>query len=404
MLKNRLIYSFMILLSLISLAFTGSRGSFVLLVALLLIALVSLALLFVSWLGIQCSQELSEGMIMKSEYTNYSAKIWCRYFSYCIVQAGFILPSQALVFGAAPEDGKADTDFFLKSLEEFELYAGDKVSFSCEVKSFFRCVSPIGLEYVEMYDFLKIWKLRKKIKDSAILIVCPNVVPFSDELFSYAPSEEAGISRKASFEDYSSVTDVRKYEFADSMKRVHWKLSAKKNELLVKNFDHANTMVTAIILDNRQSPDFLENPAAVEDSLVETAVSIIKYNLDDSYPVMFDFMDGAVPSRVYESGGAGFDRLYFAASSVRIDALEVESLFNEYYNPNFLISALYVMTTNPDKKVSAFLKAMAINGLDVNVIHFFEKNHQQKAKDFDETGVNYYGVSLENRESSGNSA
>lgn len=397
MIKNRLIYAFMIVLSLISLIVTGSHGSFILLMSLGFIALASFFFLFLSWLGTGCAQELSEGMIMKGEGTSYSAKIHCRFFSYAIVRANFIMPGEALEFVGSSKNSPSDSDFLRKVTEEFELYGRETISFDCDIKSFYRCVSPIGIEFVEMYDFLKIFKLRKKIKDSAILIVCPDVVPFSDELFSISPSEEAGVSRKASFEDYSSVTDVRKYEYSDSMKRVHWKLSAKKDELMVKNYDHANTMVTAVILDNRESLGFLEKPAAVEDALIETAVSICKYNLDDNYPVMLDFMDGNTPARVYESNSAGFDRLFFAASSVRIDANMVEALFDEYYNPNFLISALYVMTTNPDKKVAEFLKTMAVNGLDVSVIHFFEKDAEQKSKDFDETGVNYYGVSLEQR-------
>jgi len=383
----------MIMLSIISLAISGSRGSFIMLVALLLIAAVSFGLLFLSWLGLKCNQELSEHMIMKGESASYSAKIKCRFFSYAIVQAGFIIPSKALEFGSG-EGGVSDSDFLRKASEEFELYGKEEVDFGCNIKSFYRGVCPVGVEYVDMYDFLRIFKLRKKIKNSAILIVCPNVVPFSDEMFSIAPSEEAGVSRKASFEDYSSVTDVRKYIYSDSMKRVHWKLSAKKNELLVKNYDHTNTMVTAIIIDNRISLESIVNPAKVEDSLIETAVSICKYNLDDNYPVMLDYMDEDKAERIYEGSGAGFDRLFFAASGIPINALEVESLFDEYYNPNFLISALYVMTTNPDNKVQEFLKAMAINGLDVNIIHFFEKDKDQKSQVFDETGVNYYGVSL----------
>ena len=401
MTKNRLIYIFMIILSIISLAISGSRGSFIMLVALGLIAAVSFAFLFLSWLGLICGQELSENMIMKGEGTSYSAKIKCRFFSYAIVQAGFIIPSKALEFGTGPVGGQKNADFLQKASEEFELYGREEVVFECDIKSFYRGVCPLGIEYVDMYDFLRIFKLRKKIKNSAILIVCPNVVPFSDELFSIAPSEEAGVSRKASFEDFSSVTDVRKYIYSDSMKRVHWKLSAKKNELMVKNYDHTNTMVTAIIVDNRTTPGTVENPAKVEDSLIETAVSICKYNLDDNYPVMLDYMDDDKAARIYEASGAGFDRMFFAAASIPVNAIEVEPLFDEYYNPNFLISALYVMTANPDEKVREFLKAMAINGLDVNIIHFFEKDEEQKSKDFDESGVNYYGVSLEsiNKES-----
>ena len=372
----------MILLSIISLAISGSHGSFVMLMFLLLIAAASFVLLFVSRLGLECFQELSNGLIMKGDTTTYKAGIYCRLPSFAFIRVAAVAPPKSLVFSNELE----------KMGNEFELLGKTRVEFGYDISSKYRCVSHVGIEYVEMYDFLKIFKLRKYIKDNPILIVCPDVVPFSNELFSISPSQEAGVSRKVSFEDYSSITDVRKYEYSDSMKRIHWKLSAKKSELLVKKYDHTNTMVSAIIVDNRTTAIEAKNSDALEDKLIETAVSISKFNLDDNYPVMLDFMDDDTPARVYEAGSAGFDKLFFAAASVRIDSEHVEPLFDEYYNPNFLISALYVMTTNPDEKINTFLKNMSTSGLDVNVIHFFEGEKDEKSKSYEESGVNYYGV------------
>jgi len=372
----------MILLSIISLAISGSHGSFIMLLFLLLIAGVSFVMLILSRLGLECNQELSNGLIMKGDSTRYQALIYCKLPAFAFVKATSKAPSKALTMSS--ELALLD--------KEFELLGKAQVHFEYGIHATYRCVSEVGIESVEMYDFLKIFKLRKQIKDNPILIVCPDVVPFSDELFSISPSQEAGTSRKASFEDYSSITDVRKYEYSDSMKRVHWKLSAKKNELMVKNYDHTNTMVTAIIVDNRKTADTIKAPEILEDKLIETAVSICKFNLDDNYPVMIDFMDNKAPSRAYEAGSAGFDKLFFAAASIRIDEDYVEPLFDEYYNPNFLISTLYVMTTNPDQKVNTFLKNMSTTGLDANLIHFYEDDKAEKSKEFEESGVSYFGI------------
>ena len=372
----------MILISLISLAISGSHGSFIMLMFLLLIAGASFLTLLLSRFGLECSQELSNGLIMKGDSTKYQAGIYCKLPAFAFIKAKSIAPSKALEISSKQE--------FLN--KEFELLGKSRVSFEYDIHANYRCVSEVGIESVEMYDFLKIFKLRKKIEDNPILIVCPDVVPFSDELFSISPSQEAGTSRRASFEDYSSITDVRKYEYSDSMKRVHWKLSAKKSELMVKNYDHTNTMVTAIIVDNRKTADTIKTPEILEDKLIETAVSICKFNLDDNYPVMLDFMDSKVPARAYEAGSAGFDKLFFAAASIRINEDHVEPLFDEYYNPNFLISALYIMTTNPDQKINTFLKNMSTTGFDVNLIHFYEDDKAEKSKEFEESGVGYFGV------------
>ena len=372
----------MILISIISLAISGSHGSFIMLMFLLIVAGVSFLLLLLSRIGLECSQELSNGLIMKGDTTKYHAGIYCKLPAFAFIKAKSIVPPKALEISSEQEAMDV----------EFELLGKVQVKFDYDIHAKYRCVSEVGIESFEMYDFLKIFKLRKKNEENPILIVCPDIVPFSDELFSISPSQEAGTSRRASFEDYSSITDVRKYEYSDSMKRVHWKLSAKKNELMVKNYDHTNTMVTAIIVDNRTTSDTIKTPEILEDKLIETAVSICKFNLDDNYPVILDFIDDVSPARAYEAGSAGFDKLFFAASSIRIDAEHVEPLFDEYYNPNFLISALYIMTTNPDQKINTFLKNMSTTGFDVNLIHFYENEKMEKSKEFDESGVGYFGV------------
>jgi len=372
----------MILVSLISLAISGSHGSFVMVVFLVMVAGASFGLLLLARRMLSCEQRLVDGLILKGDRTRYEAEIYCRVPAFAFIKAAAMKPSRALSFG---EDAKAME-------REFELFGRSRVRFGYDIFATYRCVNAVGIEYIEMYDFLKIFKVRKYVEDNPILVVCPDVVPFSSELFSIAPSQEAGTSRKASFEDYSSVTDVRKYEYSDQMKRVHWKLSAKKSELMVKNYDHTNTMVTAIILDNRAIGSHVRNPELLEDSLLETTISIAKFNLDDSYPVMLDYMEDGAPMRAYEPSSAGFDRMFFSAASIRMDAELVEPLFDEYYNPNFMISALYVMSANPCQSVSKFLKHMSTTGLDVNVIHFFEDEKDELSKVYDESGVGYYGV------------
>ena len=394
MLQNRILYIVMILLSIITLAISGSHGSFVMLMTLIILPIVSFAFLLVVRRNLRCSQELSSSFIMKGESATYTATIWCEYSHLAFAFAGVAFSPLPKSLVISNERSTLDSPLLKKTAAAFELFGKNRTIFSREIKGCYRTVCAVGTDCIELYDFLRIFKIRKTMTNNPMLIVCPDIVPFSDELFASAPSQESGISRRASVEDYSAVTDTRKYEYSDSMKRIHWKLSAKKNELLIKNYDHTNTMVAAIIIDNRKTSDDIISPEALEDKLIETAVSISKFNLDGNYPVILDFMELSSPARAYESGSAGFDRLFLAASSIRMDEEDIEPLFSEYYNPNFLISALYLMTSNPDGKVQTFLENMAGTGLDTNLVHFYEKDTAAKVKVYEGNSVNYYGVKV----------
>ena len=47
-------------------------------------------------------------------------------------------------------------------------------------------------------------------------------------------SDSQNISR-AGFEDMTSIAGIRKYAIGDVFKKIHWKLTAKMDELMVRN-------------------------------------------------------------------------------------------------------------------------------------------------------------------------
>ena len=385
MTRNRLLYSFMIGVSFISLGISGNRGSYIMFLSLLILAGLSAVLAFVASIGLQVVQSLSSEMIMKSDFAAYGATIASRYFSVATLHINFKkLP--------------VNVDFEPES-NTYELFGKAQVKLSAGVSSKYRGVYEIGIESVEIRDFLKIFRFVKIVNNAPYITICPNIVDFSDDLFLVSPSEQIGVSRKKSSEDYSSISDIRPFEHSDSMKKIHWKLSAKKNELMVKNYDITNNTATAIIVDNRFTPDMVPDKTALEDMLIEMAVSIVKYHLSSNQSVMLDFMERA-PAKFHENTVSGFDRLYFACSSIVMDADSIEDVLADYYNPNFALSAIYVLTIDPDRSVDAFVKTTALSGHNVNLIHFFEKEGGNRLSKYESTGVNYYGACLESRQTS----
>ena len=385
MIKNRLVYGFMIVMSLISLGISGNRGSYIMLMALIILAVISAALAFVASLELDTEQSLSHDIVMKNEPVQYRAGIQSRYFSVATLHINYKKLPESVSF--EPEG------------YSFELFGKAKVALSAEVISKYRGVYEIGIDSVEIRDFLKLFRFKKDVYNTAHVTICPNIVTFRDELFLVAPSELTGTSHNMSTEDYSTVSDIRPFNHSDSMKKIHWKLSAKKNELMVKSYDITNNTASVIIVDNRLTPDMVPEKDALEDMLIEMSVSIVKHNLSQNQSVILNYMENT-PAKLQGSTTSGFDKMYFACASIVMDAESIDDILDEYYNPNFALSAIYVLTIDPDRSIDTFVKTAALSGHNVNLIHFFEKEGGNRLSKYESTGVNYYGTCLESRQTS----
>lgn len=90
-----------------------------------------------------------------------------------------------------------------------------------------------------IFDPLQLFRFRIKSDEDSRILVMP-VLNEPDYYALYNPLEDVSdateYSKKKKGEDSSEIFDVRNYIQGDALNRVHWKLSAKEEELLVKEF------------------------------------------------------------------------------------------------------------------------------------------------------------------------
>ena len=97
-------------------------------------------------------------------------------------------------------------------------------------------VFSVGLHSCTVEDLLGL--VRKKIpfqKTSFELLVLPRT--FDIEPLKLAPGDPGSELMARATEDLSAPSDVRNYQPGDAMKKIHWKLSLRKRELMVRKFD-----------------------------------------------------------------------------------------------------------------------------------------------------------------------
>jgi uncharacterized protein (DUF58 family) len=118
------------------------------------------------------------------------------------------------------------------------------------------------------------------------LIVYPKIVPLEKMGIPSAHLFGEVRTKKRIYEDPVITLGVREYQSGDSLKRIHWKSSARTGQLQTKIFEPTTTMDMGIFLDVRttQPPYYGTIPYLTELSIVATA-SICYFAMLEGYRV-----------------------------------------------------------------------------------------------------------------------
>jgi len=190
----------------------------------------------------------------------------------------------------------------------------------------------VDIKDIVLYDFLGLFKFRQGHDNAVVLTVRPKVSDVSHLTLVPAASGTEDFRDFSFQEDYSIISDLRKYQPTDGYKRIHWKVSAKKNELVSKNFQSARRDTAAVIVDS--SKVFgdslmllsLEEALKVEDAIMEACVSAIAQCVKRQKFCTLYYLGGNTSTFGYTSD---FQYLYDAACAIQFDTYE-PAAFEEY--------------------------------------------------------------------------
>ena len=97
----------------------------------------------------------------------------------------------------------------------------------------------------DVFGFFK----KEHVPDNSTgeLLVLP--VPFEVEPLTFAPGDMGVETMKRAMEDPSSPSDFRAYQNGDPLKRIHWKMSARKREIMIRQFEEPALPDALVLMD-----------------------------------------------------------------------------------------------------------------------------------------------------------
>lgn len=256
-------------------------------------------------------------------------------------------------------------------------------------------VFSVGLHAVVVEDLLRLVRKRVALDQTSYeLVVLPQT--FDVQPLKLAPGDPGSEIMARATEDLNAPSDTRNYQPGDAMKKIHWKLSLRKGELMVRKFDEPILQDVLVLMDCSRPPSWghPQAEADIRDALLETAASVItsQFATDHSFrlpllgsypvdveksmglPIALDYL-----ARVDFSETDRFERVLSMESSrlrkvgcvvvvsARLNVAMVDIMIRMHRTgPNIL---LYLVTFAPeDENVLPLISRLKQSGLEVSYV------------------------------------
>ena len=178
----------------------------------------------------------------------------------------------------------------------------------------------VGLKACVVEDLLGLVRKRVPMDRGAFeLIVIPKT--FDADPLVLAPGDPGSELMARATEDLNAPSDIRSYQPGDAMKKIHWKLSLRKGELMVRKFDEPILQDVLILMDCSRPPSWghPQAEADIRDALVETAASVLAAQVPTDHNVRLPLL-GSHPVDVDKRMGLPIALEYLA----RVDFSETD--------------------------------------------------------------------------------
>ncbi len=176
----------------------------------------------------------------------------------------------------------------------------------------FRGEYDVRLSHIYVYDLSHSVRIRINVDKRENIFVMPRKL----DLLQYAEkapgTESDGIGNEYKKGTLAEPADIRPYIAGDSTKAIHWKLSSKSEEIIVREYASDNFAGVNIICDlearfhnkstapDRQPVSELEDVADLVlcDSAVECTLAVVSSELERGNTVFLSWISGGTPTTV----------------------------------------------------------------------------------------------------------
>ncbi|AFK86073.1 DUF58 domain-containing protein [Thermoanaerobacterium saccharolyticum] len=250
-----------------------------------------------------------------------------------------------------------------------------------------RGIYTVGPIVVKIKDPFSIFQIKMTVNRKYNIVVYPKAY---DVAFDLPLASEVGgfASHAKQFEDYTNLANLREYVDGDSLKKVHWRISAKLQRLYVKEYQHTALSEIVVLWDLCKN-HYKADDGTIDEMTAECVLSLVKYCLTNGLPVrLVDYETNrplAQCSRVNDFSIIKF----WTLKLFPIYEMDFGRKLFEYVSCVPKDSTIAIITPSIDETLLAVLSQININQ---NIVVFY--TNKDKLDEKTENGLENLGIKL----------
>ncbi len=270
LLLRRAVYGLCVIASLIFISFRGGNLPYMLFFMLLVNTIAQIVYILYVFFTIKIYQVIPERRVTKCEFVPYT----------------LMLQNESMI-------AYRDIRLYLTG-ELSEVKCGDKIdcismepgqgmNICGELFCKYSGTYFVGVDSIEIMDYFKIFRIRFQMPQKMKVTVKPRVLGLGS--LDFLKEEESHDSSLFGKSEYRLDNEVRKYYPGDSRRHIHWKNSAKRQELLVRTRTSEEVSEYVVVMDGSMGKLSLEEKIICCDKLREATLSLVNYIYTSGYSV-----------------------------------------------------------------------------------------------------------------------
>lgn len=213
----------------------------------------------------------------------------------------------------------------------------------------FRGRFPIGLTSVDFCDIFGLFRVTRRVganqwQKPLNLLIKPRIVELPGLPLPSQEVESAIPRNTQRTEESAQVNGLRDYQIGDTMRRVHWKATARTGSLMIKEYEMQATASPIIYMDCCTSSLEEIDRLIIEDLLIECVVSAGNYLLGQG--LEFDLVMHN-PHRIQQHFAhlEEFGTLYRFMTDLRVQGTQsLEGILLDELSQMFNVGCVYIIT------------------------------------------------------------
>ncbi|MBP1543496.1 MAG: DUF58 domain-containing protein [Oscillospiraceae bacterium] len=306
MTRNRVLYVLFLLGCLVFSAAYRSRISAVLLVAAAAYPLLALVAALISVHTVRVGFGLTRSVHEKNE--QFELPVY--------VRNNFIFPFAPAELTCFIPDN--DTGLFLKKQVFVSVSPLKKMRIFIPCMHRYRGDYPAQITRVTVYDPLKIIRVSRRANSQMQLVILPRRIQLS-RLSALFGGDRGAVPEHVKGGDKEDFSHVRDYRMGDILQMIHWKLTAKQQELMIKEYESDGDRRGTVLFgfgDDEAAPYTLLRRS---DAVIEAVVAVVMAAMRAGVKVVAD-MGCELFGAVSVADKADFERFFDMMSVLPPDA------------------------------------------------------------------------------------